>query len=203
VEYIDEPVIEYENSIRRLAFKEALEVEHQKVVQDSLYSKAKYKAQIFQLRKEQNQWDDRIRVLELELDLQMQNQTQTKDEYKEEDALLLEEEKRQVERLNLEILRDLLNDKECNERYGQMVLPQGRKFGDVFHNAAKSSSSSSSSSSSKKEITMIRNRLEHIKYLFSVSKKAGGRTSSDPEKVEQAATLRLEAIQKYNRVNGI
>jgi hypothetical protein len=185
---IDYNEIEFDNSIHIL--KTSVDLERQGQIRESLDSKAVYKVQHTKLRREETNTKEIVRSLESDLQdakneaLQAQSELSVFQEQEEVEAELL-----WVQKLNLEILRKLLQDRDSQDLYAQRIKPRTTAFGLQFE------------AKTRGEVAITKHRLEQVQYLLAASK--NGRKYGDEQKVQQVATMKLGAIRKYNRVNNI
>jgi paraquat-inducible protein B len=186
---IEYEVIEQQNSIRLLT--EAMSLEHKSVVKESLNSKARFKSNVVKLQKCLNPQNDRVRFLESEYEQRKAASANILATINAlEEAHALEEERVQVQTLNLEILREFWHD----EAFAQMYPNKESKhiiFGAFDEQAT-----------TREDLAVIRNRLEQVQRLYHASK-SGGQLFKDEPMTQQGAKMKLEAIQKYNRINSI
>jgi hypothetical protein len=186
-----------EHETNRTIVLRCIEDEEVDLTKESTGSKAVYKANLMKAQKENARNKSKLDRLELEYQ-------RTLDFQEEADSMLssmlssmeeehaTEQEMLQCQILNLKLLKDyFLKDKEWKERTTNNVKDASYFVTNLF-----------ADDMTKKEATILRHRLEHIQYLYARAI-TSHRKSSDEKIALQAARMKSEAIEKFNRLNGI
>ena len=180
---------------------------------ESTASKALFKANLFQTKKELKKNKATVEQLEQEYQRaqearqEMDTKLHSLEEYHELKEAIL-----QCQILNLKLLKDyFLKDKEWKSsvRLTSASLENLYSLDRLFANNKQQQSSQSNTQDqqqsliTKRDIDNIKKRLEKIKYLYVGYQTSHRKGAKDPKALQQGLKMKMEAIDKFNQLNVI